>query len=270
MRLKGFPPDNAEVWSYVTDPKGSIVGVAERPMGLIMSIPGQTGPRGEKGDPGETGPAGPQGPQGEKGEPGDLGPANTLSIGNVSPGAVADASITGDAPSQTLHLVLPQGEQGPQGVQGPQGPEGPAGPEGPQGEKGDPGPEGPRGPEGPEGPQGPQGIQGPKGDEGPEGPQGPEGPPGPQGEQGPQGPQGPEGPSGASNWSEIDGVPSEFPPEDHDHSFADVTDAPQVLAAKVSGFSNDSPAELSVDALSVSELSQITQTPGRIYLVFED
>ena len=46
-------------------------------------------------------------------ESGELnGPANTLSIGTVTGGATAAASITGDAPNQTLSLVLPKGDKG--------------------------------------------------------------------------------------------------------------------------------------------------------------
>lgn len=40
---------------------------------------------------------------------GDPGPANSLSIGTVEQGSAA-ASITGDAPTQTLNLVLPKGD----------------------------------------------------------------------------------------------------------------------------------------------------------------
>lgn len=43
------------------------------------------------------------------------GPANTLSIGTVTDGEQASASITGDAPNQQLNLVLPKGEQGDPG-----------------------------------------------------------------------------------------------------------------------------------------------------------
>lgn len=40
------------------------------------------------------------------------GPTNTLSIGTVSTGSSADASISGDAPNQTLNLTLPKGDTG--------------------------------------------------------------------------------------------------------------------------------------------------------------
>ena len=57
-------------------------------------------------------------PRGEKGATGATGPANTLAIGTVTKGTEAAATITGDAPNQTLNLVLPRGEQGLQGIQG--------------------------------------------------------------------------------------------------------------------------------------------------------
>lgn len=47
-----------------------------------------------------------------QGEQGNIGPANTLTIGDVTSGAEASATITGDAPNQVLNLVLQQGEQG--------------------------------------------------------------------------------------------------------------------------------------------------------------
>lgn len=47
-----------------------------------------------------------------KGETGDPGPANTLTIGTVTYGETAAATITGTSPNQTLNLVLPRGEKG--------------------------------------------------------------------------------------------------------------------------------------------------------------
>ncbi|MDO5535716.1 MAG: hypothetical protein Q4F65_13835 [Propionibacteriaceae bacterium] len=44
------------------------------------------------------------------------GPTTTLSIGTVQTGEAAAASITGDAPEQTLSLTLPRGERGPTGA----------------------------------------------------------------------------------------------------------------------------------------------------------
>ena len=47
-----------------------------------------------------------------QGKQGNIGPANTLTIGTVTSGAEASATITGDAPNQVLNLVLQQGDQG--------------------------------------------------------------------------------------------------------------------------------------------------------------
>ena len=49
---------------------------------------------------------------------GPIGPANTLTIGSVSDGASASASITGTSPNQTLNLVIPKGDQGTPGKDG--------------------------------------------------------------------------------------------------------------------------------------------------------
>lgn len=59
-----------------------------------------------------------EGARGTKGDAGDTGPANSLTIGTVISGAYADATITGAAPSQTLNLMLPKGDQGPKGDKG--------------------------------------------------------------------------------------------------------------------------------------------------------
>lgn len=66
-------------------------------------------PKGSKGDKGDTGATG------------ATGPANTLSIGTVQKGDTAEATITGDAPNQTLNLTLPKGDKGDTGSQGPAG-----------------------------------------------------------------------------------------------------------------------------------------------------
>ena len=47
-----------------------------------------------------------------KGSVGNPGPANSLSIGTVVPGASASATISGTAPAQELNLVLPKGDSG--------------------------------------------------------------------------------------------------------------------------------------------------------------
>lgn len=69
---------------------------------------------------------GPEGPSGPEGPEGPSGPANTLSIGTVTKGDDAEATITGTSPNQTLNLTLPKGDKGDTGEQGPQGNPGPA------------------------------------------------------------------------------------------------------------------------------------------------
>lgn len=98
---------------------------------------GDTGAQGPQGEQGIQGPQGEQGIQGLQGPQGEIGPANTLTIGNVSSGNTAGASISGNAPNQILNLILPKGDafkytdftqeqledlRGPQGVQGQTGP----------------------------------------------------------------------------------------------------------------------------------------------------
>lgn len=79
---------------------------------LASKFQGETGPQGEAGPQGEVGPA---------------GPANSLTIGSVTSGEEASATIEGESPNQRLNLVLPQGPEGPQGPQGETGPQGPEG-----------------------------------------------------------------------------------------------------------------------------------------------
>lgn len=64
---------------------------------------------------------------------GPPGPSNNLSIGSVSKGENASASITGDSPNQVLNLVLPKGDPGPQGDVGPKGDPGKDGKDGTNG-----------------------------------------------------------------------------------------------------------------------------------------
>lgn len=81
----------------------------------------------------------PQGSKGDTGATGAIGPANVLTIGSVTSGKVASATITGEAPNQVLNLVLEKGdkgEQGKQGIQGEQGKQGIRGEIGPQGNPG--------------------------------------------------------------------------------------------------------------------------------------
>lgn len=75
----------------------------------IRGPQGETGPKGDTGD---------TGPKGDKGDTGATGPANVLSIGTVTGGAEADASITGTTPAQVLNLVLPKGDTGEMGPKG--------------------------------------------------------------------------------------------------------------------------------------------------------
>ena len=53
--------------------------------------------------------------RGPDGAPGGTGPANSLTIGTVTGGPAASAEITGAAPTQTLNLVLPKGDEGDDG-----------------------------------------------------------------------------------------------------------------------------------------------------------
>ena len=117
---------------------------------LALGIP--QGGKGETGATGATGATGPQGKQGERGVQGeqgiqgvkgDTGPANTLSIGSVTSGKVASATITGEAPNQVLNLVLEKGDKGETGSQGEQGKQGPQGEQGIQGPQGNPGADAP-------------------------------------------------------------------------------------------------------------------------------
>ena len=79
---------------------------------------------------------GPVGAAGPTGSVGATGPANTLTIGTVTGGSSAAATITGTAPSQVLNLVLPKGDAGAAGAAGVQGPAGATGATGPQGPAG--------------------------------------------------------------------------------------------------------------------------------------
>lgn len=98
---------------------------------------GATGPQGEQGVQGETGATGATGPQGP------TGPANALTIGSVTSGKVASATITGEAPNQVLNLVLEKGDKGETGATGATGETGPQGEQGIQGPQGSPGADAP-------------------------------------------------------------------------------------------------------------------------------
>ena len=85
----------------------------------------------------------PQGPKGETGATGATGPANVLTIGSVTSGKVASATITGEAPNQVLNLVLEKGDKGETGEKGATGDTGPQGKQGIQGPQGSPGADAP-------------------------------------------------------------------------------------------------------------------------------
>ena len=85
----------------------------------------------------------PQGPKGNTGATGATGPANVLTIGSVTSGKVASATITGEAPNQVLNLVLQKGDKGDPGNKGEQGEQGKQGIQGEIGPQGNPGADAP-------------------------------------------------------------------------------------------------------------------------------
>lgn len=85
----------------------------------------------------------PQGSKGDTGATGATGPANVLTIGSVTSGKVASATITGEAPNQVLNLVLEKGDKGDTGEKGATGDPGPQGEQGIQGPQGNPGADAP-------------------------------------------------------------------------------------------------------------------------------
>lgn len=92
---------------------GTVVTGMNAAATITGTVPNQqlnlTLPRGNPGTPGL---------QGDKGDTGNAGPANSLSIGTVSSGTSASATITGTAPTQTLNLTLPRGDPGLPGTVG--------------------------------------------------------------------------------------------------------------------------------------------------------
>ena len=82
-------------------------------------------------------------PQGDTGATGATGPANVLTIGSVTSGKVASATITREAPNQVLTLVLEKGDKGDTGEKGATGDPGPQGEQGIQGPQGNPGADAP-------------------------------------------------------------------------------------------------------------------------------
>ena len=110
---------------------------------LSLGIPqGPQGVKGDTGAQGEIGPQGKTGATGATGATGPAGPANTLTIGTVTSGTEASATITGEAPNQVLNLVLKQGDKGDKGATGATGATGPQGPQGEQGIQGEQGEQG--------------------------------------------------------------------------------------------------------------------------------
>lgn len=96
----------------------SISGTAENPkLNLIL-------PRGETGSKGDTGPQGDKGdtgPKGADGAQGQTGATPNLTIGTVTTGTDAAATITGTAEAPVLNLTLPKGEKGDKGDPGSSG-----------------------------------------------------------------------------------------------------------------------------------------------------
>jgi hypothetical protein len=166
-------------------------------------------------------------------------------IGVPGPGGVI--------PTTFAAAVGAPGPAGPQGVAGPPGPVGNAGPPGQKGDQGLPGIKGDTGAQGPQGIQGPQGATGLTG---PTGPRGPNGAPAWVGDTPPPSPVagdfwfetdtgtllvyyndgtstqwvgtiGPAGApgagSGSSDWADITGKPTTFPPATHTHTPTEIT-----------------------------------------------
>lgn len=61
---------------------------------------------------------GKDGINGKDGKDGSPGPVNTITIGTVTKGEVASATLTGNPPNQVLNLVLPKGDDGEKGKEG--------------------------------------------------------------------------------------------------------------------------------------------------------
>lgn len=84
-------------------------GLAWENLISLSDLKGNTGDPGKKGDTGNTG---------------SVGPSNVLTIGSVTKGDNANATITGTSPNQVLNLVLPKGDPGKKGDIGRDGPPG--------------------------------------------------------------------------------------------------------------------------------------------------
>ena len=133
-------------------------------------------PKGNKGDTGASG---------GSGETTVINP--TITIGTVTNGDTASATITGDSPNYTLNLVLPKGAKGDKGDKGDAGAKGADGAKGDKGDKGDPftyadftseqlaALKGAKGDKGDKGDTGADGVAGAKGDKGDRGEKGADG-----------------------------------------------------------------------------------------------
>ncbi|WP_182349329.1 collagen-like protein [Tomitella gaofuii] len=111
-------PTNVLTIGTVSDGGAADATITGTSPNQVLNLTLPEGPKGDRGAPGQ------KGDTGDRGVPGDPGPANSLSIGTVDSGSAPGASITGQAPDQTLNLTLekgPKGDTGEQGIQGPQG-----------------------------------------------------------------------------------------------------------------------------------------------------
>jgi hypothetical protein len=142
----------ADTGVAATGPQGEVGPKGDTGAQGLKGDTGATGPKGDTGATGATGATGPQGKQGIQGETGatgatgpqgPAGPANVLTIGSVTSGKVASATITGEAPNQVLNLVLEKGDKGETGEKGATGDTGPQGEQGIQGPQGSPGTDAP-------------------------------------------------------------------------------------------------------------------------------
>lgn len=137
--VKTLPAGSSATATYDKSTRTLALGIPQGSKGDTgaTGATGATGPQGEQGVQGETGATGATGPQGP------AGPANALTIGSVTSGKVASATITGEAPNQVLNLVLEKGAKGEPGEKGATGGIGPQGEQGIQGPQGSPGTDAP-------------------------------------------------------------------------------------------------------------------------------
>jgi len=114
---------------------------------------------------------------GLQGIQGEVGPANTLTVGDViaAEDDTAEVTITGEAPDQTINFVMPRGLQGIQGEKGDTGEQGPVGQDGAPGINGIDGKDGKDGVDGIDGINGQDGAPGQNGIDGKDGKDGKDG-----------------------------------------------------------------------------------------------